>query len=75
MGKYVNETFPNFIKEIEANPKLANNPQVAEAFGITDLGEASGKQRLVEYEDRFSRLFLLKVLKKEWIAPNNYQMN
>jgi len=51
MGKYVNETFPNFIKEIEANPKLADNPQVAEAFGITDLGEASGKQRLVEYED------------------------
>ena len=51
MGKYVNETFPNFIKEIEANPQLADNPKVAEAFGITDLGEASGKQRLVEYED------------------------
>ena len=51
MGKYVNETFPNFIKEIEANPQLADNPKVAEAFGITDLGEASGKQRLVEYGD------------------------
>ena len=51
MGQYIRETFPGFIKEIEAKPQLADNPKVAEAFGITDLGEASGKQRLVEYED------------------------
>ena len=45
---YVQETFPNFIKEIEANPKLANDPKVQEAFGLRDLPE---NQRLVEYDD------------------------
>lgn len=45
---YVQETFPNFIKEIEANPKLAENPKVQEAFGLRDLPK---NQRLVEYDD------------------------
>jgi len=45
---YVQETFPNFIKEIEANPKLADDPKVQEAFGLRDLPE---NQRLVEYDD------------------------
>jgi hypothetical protein len=45
---YVQKTFPNFIKEIEANPKLANDPKVQEAFGLRDLPE---NQRLVEYDD------------------------
>jgi len=45
---YVQETFPNFIKEIEANPKLAEDPKVQEAFGLRDLPE---NQRLVEYND------------------------
>jgi len=45
---YVQETFPNFIKEIEANPKLADDPKVQEAFGLRDLPE---NQRLVEYND------------------------
>jgi len=45
---YVQETFPNFIKEIEANPKLAEDPKVQEAFGLRDLPE---NQRLVEYDD------------------------
>ena len=31
--KYVQETFPNFIKEIEANPKLAENENVWKALG------------------------------------------
>jgi soluble cytochrome b562 len=48
--KYVQETFPNFIKEIENNPKLADDPNVQEAFGITDLSETTD-QRLVEYPD------------------------
>jgi len=45
---YVQKTFPNFIKEIEANPKLADDPKVQEAFGLRDLPE---NQRLVEYDD------------------------
>jgi len=45
---YVQENFPTFIKEIEANPKLANDPKVQEAFGLRDLPE---NQRLVEYDD------------------------
>ena len=48
--KYVQETFPGFIKEIEADPKLADNPNVQEAFGLTDLSETAD-QRLVEYSD------------------------
>ena len=48
--KYVQETFPGFIKEIEAKPELANNPNVQEAFGLTDLSETAD-QRLVEYSD------------------------
>jgi hypothetical protein len=45
---YVKKNFPNFIKEIEANPKLADDPKVQEAFGLRDLPE---NQRLVEYSD------------------------
>ena len=48
--KYVQETFPGFIKEIEADPKLADNPNVQEAFGLTDLSDTAD-QRLVEYSD------------------------
>jgi len=45
---YVQENFPTFIKEIKANPKLAEDPKVQEAFGLRDLPE---NQRLVEYDD------------------------
>ena len=48
--KYVQENFPNFIKEIEAKPELADNPNVQEAFGLTDLSDTPD-QRLVEYSD------------------------
>jgi hypothetical protein len=48
--KYVQETFPGFIKEIEAKPELADNSNVQEAFGLTDLSETTN-QRLVEYPD------------------------
>ena len=48
--EYVQQNFPNFIKEIEADPKLADNPNVQEAFGLTDLSETTN-QRLVEYPD------------------------
>jgi len=48
--KYVQENFPNFIKEIEAKPELADDANVQEAFGLTDLSETPD-QRLVEYPD------------------------
>jgi len=48
--EYVQKNFPNFIKEIEANPKLADDANVQEAFGLTDLSETTN-QRLVEYPD------------------------
>ena len=44
---YVNETFPNFIKEIEANPKLAENEHVWKALG----GGLPKNQRLVVHGD------------------------
>ena len=45
--KYVQETFPNFIKEIEANPKLANNENVWKNLGM-DLPK---DQQFVVYGD------------------------
>ena len=48
--EYVQQNFPNFIKEIEAKPELADDANVQEAFGLTDLSETAD-QRLVEYSD------------------------
>jgi len=48
--EYVQQNFPNFIKEIEAKPELADDANVQEAFGLTDLSETTD-QRLVEYSD------------------------
>ena len=48
--EYVQQNFPNFIKEIEAKPELADDANVQEAFGLTDLSETTD-QRLVEYPD------------------------
>ena len=45
--KYVQETLPGFIKEIEANPKLANNENVWKALG----GDLPKDQRLVVHGD------------------------
>ena len=45
--KYVQETFPNFIKEIEANPELANNEAVWKALG----GGLPKNQKLVVHGD------------------------
>ena len=47
LSVYVNETFPNFIKEIKANPKLAENEQVWKTLGL-DLPK---DQKLVVYSD------------------------
>jgi len=44
---YVQETFPNFIKEIKANPKLANNENVWKELG----GDLPYNQRLIVHSD------------------------
>jgi hypothetical protein len=47
LSVYVNETFPNFIKEIKADPKLANNENVWKNLGL----ELPKDQRLVVHSD------------------------
>ena len=47
LSVYVNETFPGFIKEIKANPKLAENENVWKTLGL-DLPK---DQRLVVHSD------------------------
>jgi len=46
-SKYVKETFPNMIKELEAKPELANNENVFKAFS-EDLPK---NQRIVVHSD------------------------
>ena len=45
--KYVQETFPNFIKELEANPDLAKNENVFKELG----GDLPEGQKIVVYGD------------------------
>ena len=47
LSVYVNETFPNFIKEIKANPKLAENENVWKTLGL----DLPSDQRLVVHSD------------------------
>jgi hypothetical protein len=46
-SKYVNETFPNMIKELEVKPELGNNPNVWKMFS-EDLPK---NQRVVVHSD------------------------
>jgi len=45
--KYVQETFPNFIKELEADPKLAKDEHVFRELG----GDLPKDQQIVVYDD------------------------
>jgi len=45
--KYVKETFPNFIKELKANPELAKNENVFKELG----GDLPEGQQIVVYGD------------------------
>ena len=47
LSVYVNETFPGFIKEIKANPKLAENEKVWKTLGL----DLPSDQRLVVHSD------------------------
>jgi len=47
LSVYVNETFPGFIKEIKANPKLAENENVWKTLGL----DLPSDQRLVVHSD------------------------
>ena len=52
---YVQENFPNFIKELEANPDLAKNENVFRELG----GDLPSDQKITVYDDDtldFSRL-------------------
>ena len=46
-SKYVQKNFPNFIKELEAKPELANDKNVFDSLG----GPLPKNQRFVEYDD------------------------
>ena len=46
-SKYVNETFPNMIKELEAKPELGNNENVFKMFS-EDLPK---NQKIVVHSD------------------------
>ena len=48
LSVYVNKTFPGFVEEIKANPKLAENEQVWKTLGIEGLPK---DQRLVVHSD------------------------
>ena len=45
--EYVTTTFPNFIKELKANPKLAENDNVFNTL----MGELPDDQRFIRYDD------------------------
>jgi len=45
--KYVKNTFPNFIKELEKNPKLAENENVWNQL----MSDLPGNQRFIKYDD------------------------
>jgi len=57
---YVQENFPNFIKEIEANPDLAKNENVFRELG----GDLPDNQRIKVYDDDTLDFETLKPTKK-----------
>ena len=57
---YVQENFPNFIKELEANPDLAKNENVFRELG----GDLPDNQRITVYDDDTLDFETLKPTKK-----------
>jgi len=57
---YVQENFPNFIKELEANPDLAKNENVFRELG----GDLPENQKIKVYDDDTLDLLTLKPTKK-----------
>jgi len=62
---YVQENFPNFIKEIKAQPELANNKNVFDTLG----GPLPKNQKFVEYDDGTMDFFQKTDFGPQNIAP------
>ena len=67
--KYVQENFPNFIKEIEANPDLAKNENVFRELG----GDLPSNQKITVYDDDTLDFARLKPTKKFQLNKERFQ--
>ena len=65
---YVQENFPNFIKEIEANPDLAKNENV-----FNSLGELPKNQKITVYDDDTLDFATLQPTKKFSLNKEKFQ--
>ena len=66
---YVQKNFPNFIKELEANPDLAKNENVFKEFG----GDLPDDQRITVYDDDTLDFEMLKPKKKFRLNAERFQ--
>ena len=66
---YVQENFPNFIKEIEANPDLAKNENVFRELG----GDLPSNQKITVYDDDTLDFATLKPTKKFQLNKERFQ--
>ncbi len=67
--KYVQENFPNFVKEIEANPDLAKNENVFKELG----GDLPSDQKITVYDDDTLDFARLKPTKKFQLNKERFQ--
>jgi hypothetical protein len=67
--KYVQENFPNFVKEIEANPDLAKNENVFRELG----GDLPSNQKITVYDDDTLDFARLKPTKKFQLNKERFQ--
>ena len=66
---YVQENFPNFVKEIEANPDLAKNENVFKELG----GDLPSNQKITVYDDDTLDFARLKPTKKFQLNKERFQ--
>ena len=68
---YVQENFPNFIKEIEANPDLAKNENVFRELG----GDLPSNQKITVYDDDTLDFATLKPTKKFQLNKEKFKQD
>ena len=66
---YVQENFPNFIKELEANPDLAKNENVFRELG----GDLPDNQKITVYDDDTLDFAILQPTKKFSLNKEKFQ--
>jgi hypothetical protein len=66
---YVQENFPNFIKELEANPDLAKNENVFKELG----GDLPSDQKITVYDDNTLDFAKLKPTKSFRLNANKFK--